>query len=146
MRRSTGIALAVFVFLILFSGIAYAQGVTIPSVNLGIREAQNPEEVVGVLQVVFILTILALAPSIIIMVTSFTRTIVVLGFLRQAIGTQQMPPMQVLTALAIFLTFFIMAPTLEEINEKALTPYQNGYITFTQAIENVEEPLREFMF
>ena len=146
MRSSTGIALAVFVFLILFSGIVYAQGVTIPSVNLGIREAQNPEEVVGVLQVVFILTILALAPSIIIMVTSFTRTIVVLGFLRQAIGTQQMPPMQVLTALAIFLTFFIMAPTLEEINEKALTPYQNGYITFTQAIENVEEPLREFMF
>ncbi|HHO77248.1 MAG TPA: flagellar biosynthesis protein FliP [Deltaproteobacteria bacterium] len=146
MSRSTGIALGIFLLLVLSSGIAHAQGVTIPSVNLGIKEAQSPDEVVGILQVVFILTILALAPSIVIMVTSFTRTIVVLGFLRQALGTQQMPPMQVLSALAIFLTFFIMSPTLEKINETALTPYQNGYITFTQAIENVEEPLREFMF
>ena len=95
---------------------------------------------------VFILTILALAPSIIIMVTSFTRTIVVLGFLRQALGTQQMPPMQVLTALAIFLTFFIMAPTMQQINEQALQPYQKGYISFSQALENAETPLRDFMF
>ena len=144
MRKSAGIVLGLFVFLIAFAGVVHA--VTIPSVNLGIQEAKSPEEVVGVLQVVFILTILALAPSIMIMVTSFTRTIVVLGFLRQALGTQQMPPMQVLTALAIFLTFFIMAPTLDQINEKALVPYQNGYVTFAQAIDNAEEPLREFMF
>jgi flagellar biosynthesis protein FliP len=123
-----------------------AQGVVVPNVSLGIKEAKNPDEVVGVLQVVFILTILALAPSILIMVTSFTRTIVVLGFLRQALGTQQMPPMQVLTALAIFLTFFIMSPTLDRINEQALVPYQNGTMTFSQALKSAEVPLREFMF
>jgi flagellar biosynthetic protein FliP len=71
---------------------------------------------------------------------------VVLGFLRQALGTQQMPPMQVLTALAIFLTFFIMAPTLQKINEQALQPYQKGYLSFTQALDNAEAPLRDFMF
>ena len=104
------------------------------------------EEVVGALQVLFILTILALAPSIVIMVTAFTRVVVVLGFLRQALGTQQMPPMQVLTALAIFLTFFIMSPTLDKVNELALAPYKNGNITFSQALSNAEGPLREFMF
>ncbi|MGI6397584.1 MAG: flagellar type III secretion system pore protein FliP [Desulfomonilia bacterium] len=119
---------------------------TIPSISLGVQEAGSPDDVVGVLQVLFILTILALAPSIMIMVTAFTRIIVVLGFLRQALGTQQMPPMQVLTALAIFLTFFIMTPTLQKINEQALQPYQKGYISFTQALDNAETPLRDFMF
>ncbi|MGC9324893.1 MAG: flagellar type III secretion system pore protein FliP [Desulfomonilia bacterium] len=132
--------------LILLPGILHAQGVQIPNISFGVQEAQKPEEVVGVLQILFILTILALAPSIMIMVTSFTRTVVVLGFLRQALGTQQMPPMQVLTALAIFLTFFIMSPTLDRINEQAIVPYQNGYITFSQALKNSETPLREFMF
>lgn len=137
-------------FIIALLGIAAdalaAQGVVVPSISLGVKNASNPDDVVGVIQVIFILTILALAPSILIMVTSFTRTIVVLGFLRQALGTQQMPPMQVLTALAIFLTFFIMAPTFDRINEQALTPYKNGTITFTQALKGAETPLRDFMF
>jgi flagellar biosynthesis protein FliP len=123
-----------------------AEGLTIPNLNLGVKQASNPEEVVGALQVLFILTILALAPSIMIMVTAFTRIVVVLGFLRQALGTQQMPPMQVLTALAIFLTFFIMSPTLDKMNEQALVPYKNGSITFAQAIKNAEGPLRDFMY
>lgn len=128
------------------AGPAFAQEPAIPTISLGVAQAGSPEEVVGVLQVLFILTILALAPSIVIMVTSFTRIIVVLGFLRQALGTQQMPPMQVLTALAIFLTFFIMAPTFKQINEQALEPYQKGYLTFSQALGSAEGPLREFMF
>jgi len=140
------IAAATVLLIMIVPYIVCAQEVTIPNINLGIQEASDPEDVVGVLQVVFILTILALAPSILIMVTSFTRTIVVLGFLRQALGTQQMPPMQVLTALAIFLTFFIMAPTLQKINEQALQPYQKGYITFSPALHNAETPLRDFMF
>lgn len=123
-----------------------AQGVMVPNVSLGVKEVKNPDDVVGVLQVIFLITIFALAPSILIMVTSFTRTIVVLGFLRQALGTQQMPPMQVLTALAIFLTFFIMSPTLEKINDQALQPYQNGIIPFSQALKSAEAPLRDFMF
>jgi flagellar biosynthetic protein FliP len=146
MKKFLWTASAAVLLIMIMSDLLCAQGVTIPSINLGIQEANDPEDVVGVLQVVFIMTILALAPSIIIMVTSFTRTIVVLGFLRQALGTQQMPPMQVLTALAIFLTFFIMAPTMQQINEQALQPYEKGYITFSQALDNAEAPLREFMF
>jgi flagellar biosynthetic protein FliP len=123
-----------------------ADGVTVPNLNLGVKQTSNPQEVVGALQVLFILTILALAPSIMVMVTAFTRVVIVLGFLRQALGTQQMPPMQVLTALAIFLTFFIMSPTLDKMNQQALVPYKNGSITFSQALTNAEGPLREFMF
>ncbi|HQJ09214.1 MAG TPA: flagellar type III secretion system pore protein FliP [Deltaproteobacteria bacterium] len=146
MERYLRLALTVAVLMGMATDALCAQGVVVPNVSLGIKEARNPDEVVGVLQVIFILTILALAPSILIMVTSFTRTIVVLGFLRQALGTQQMPPMQVLTALAIFLTFFIMSPTLNRINEQALVPYQNGTMTFSQALKSAEVPLREFMF
>ena len=146
MKKIARIAAAAVLLIVTGSDLLYAQGVTIPSISLGVQEAGSPDDVVGVLQVLFILTILALAPSIMIMVTAFTRIIVVLGFLRQALGTQQMPPMQVLTALAIFLTFFIMAPTLQNINEQALQPYQKGYLSFTQALDNAEAPLRDFMF
>lgn len=144
--KKTLLILAAVLLGVIVPGLILAQEPTIPTISLGVGEAGSPEEVVGVLQVLFILTILALAPSIVIMVTSFTRTIVVLGFLRQALGTQQMPPMQVLTALAIFLTFFIMAPTLKQINEQALDPYQKGYLTFSQALHGAEGPLRDFMF
>ena len=123
-----------------------AADVTIPSVSLGLKTATEPKDVVGAMQVLFILTVLALAPSIMFMMTSFTRIIVVFGFLRQALGTQQMPPMQVLTALAIFMTLFIMAPTFDRINDEALKPYQAGSITFDQALKTAETPLREFMF
>jgi flagellar biosynthesis protein FliP len=123
-----------------------AADVTIPSVSLGLKTAQSPKDVVGAVQVLLLLTVLALAPSIMLMMTSFTRIIVVFGFLRQALGTQQMPPMQVLTALAIFMTFFIMSPTFDRINEEALKPYQAGSVTFDQALNTAETPLREFMF
>jgi len=145
MKKILGIHILLALFIII-PDILCAQGVTIPSVSLGIQESQDPEEIVGVLQVLFILTILALAPSIMIMVSSFTRIVIVLGFLRQALGTQQMPPMQVLSALAIFLTFFIMSPTLESMNEDSLIPYRNGNISFNQALSNAEKPLRDFMF
>jgi len=123
-----------------------AADVAIPSVSLGLKTASEPKDVVGALQILFILTLLALAPSIVFMMTSFTRIIVVFGFLRQALGTQQMPPMQVLTALALFLTLFIMGPTFDRINEESLKPYQAGSITFDQAMKTAETPLREFMF
>jgi flagellar biosynthetic protein FliP len=117
-----------------------AQGIPVPNISFGVKNVTNPDDVVGVLQVVFLLTILALAPSILIMVTSFTRIIVVLGFLRQALGTQQMPPMQVLTALAIFLTFFIMTPPLDRINEQALVPVPERNPALSQALKNAEAP------
>lgn len=144
--RRTRLFLAVTALVLLPHVLQAAQGVVIPSVTLGMKDAGRPEDVVGALQILFILTILAIAPSIVIMVTAFTRIVVVLGFLRQALGTQQMPPMQVLTALALFLTFFIMTPTFDRINTEALKPYQAGSITFDQATGAAEAPLREFMF
>ncbi len=93
-----------------------------------------------------VLTIIALAPSILIMLTSYTRIIIVLHFLRTAIGTQSSPPNQVLIGLALFLTFFIMWPTFQEINENAIVPLDNGDITIEQAYEAAEEPLRDFMY
>lgn len=91
------------------------------------------------------LTILSLAPSILIMMTSYTRIIIVLHFLRTAIGTQTSPPNQVLIGLALFLTFFIMWPTFQQINEEAIEPLDNGDITIEEAFQAAEVPIREFM-
>lgn len=104
------------------------------------------EETANSLRLLGLLTILSLAPAILIMVTSFTRIIIVLSFLRSALATQQTPPNQVLIGLALFLTFFIMSPIASEINENALQPYLKEEITQSEAIEEALEPLREFMF
>ncbi len=118
----------------------------IPSIRFGVQEAQNPQDVALSLQIIFLLTILSLAPSIVIMTTSFMRIIIVLSLTRQAIGTQQMPPTQVLAGIALFLTFFIMAPVFKEINETALQPYLNQELTHVEAFKAAEKPLRKFMF
>lgn len=113
----------------------------------GARRAVDQDNVSTTLVVVFIVTVISLAPAILVMTTSFTRVIVVLGFLRQALGTQQTPPNQVLIGLALFLTFFIMMPTYLRVNEDALQPYMRGEIaTPTEALERAVEPVREFMF
>ncbi len=98
------------------------------------------------LEIIFILTILTLAPSILIMLTSFTRIIIVLSFTRNALGTQQMPPNQVLIGLAIFLTFFIMAPIGNQINENAIQPYLEGHLDYQEAVGEAMKPVRNFMF
>ena len=97
-------------------------------------------------KMLLVLTVLALAPSILIMMTSFTRIIIVLHFLRSALGTQSAPPNQVLIGLALFLTFFIMAPTFSAINENAIEPLDAGEITQEEALVLAEEPIREFMY
>ena len=97
-------------------------------------------------RILLVITILALAPSILIMLTSFTRIIIVLHFVRSAIGTQTAPPNQVLIGLALFLTFFIMWPTFTQINEKAITPLDQGEITQQEALQRAEEPIRNFMY
>lgn len=96
--------------------------------------------------ILLLLTVLSLAPAILVMCTSFTRIVVVLALLRQAIGTQALPPAQVITGLSLFMTFLIMAPTFEKINEQALIPLQDGHINQVQAWENAKAPLRQFMF
>jgi len=119
--------------------------IPIPKIGLNLDEAENPAEVANSIEILFILTILALAPSILIMMTSFTRIIIVLSFIRKAISTQTTPPNQVLIGLALFLTFYIMAPVGSEINEKAIQPYLSEAITQETAIENAMEPIRDFM-
>ncbi|XXJ21664.1 flagellar type III secretion system pore protein FliP [Desulfovibrio caledoniensis] len=106
----------------------------------------DPQDVSTLLEILFLLTILSLAPAIMLTMTSFTRIIIVFHFIRQAMGTQQMPPNQILAALAIFMTMVIMYPVGKTINETALQPYMNETINFTEALDRAQVPIREFMF
>ncbi|MEK3953039.1 flagellar biosynthetic protein FliP [Psychrobacillus psychrotolerans] len=97
------------------------------------------------IKLMLLLTVLSLAPSILILMTSFARIVIILSFVRTALATNQMPPNQVIVGLALFLTFFIMAPTLQQVNEDALTPLFNEDITLEEAYENASGPFKEFM-
>lgn len=125
---------------------AQNQNIPIPTIKIGVGEAKDPKEVSVLLQILFLLTILSLAPAVLIMMTSFTRLIVVFSFLRQAIGTPQMPPNQIMIGLALFLTFFIMAPVWQNVRENALVPYMDKKISQGQAMEEAFKPVRKFMF
>ncbi|MEW9697709.1 flagellar type III secretion system pore protein FliP [Paenibacillus sp. SI8] len=113
------------------------------NVNIGSTGTAGSSNTVTLL---LLLTVLSLAPSFLILMTSFTRIVIVLGFVRTSLGTQQMPPNQVLIGLALFLTFFIMSPTLGQVNETALQPYLKGEINQTQAFQKAAGPMKEFMF
>ena len=117
-----------------------------PSVNIGMKQINTPQEFSQGLQIMVWLTILTLAPSIFIMTTSFIRIIIVLSITRQAIGVSTLPPSQVLTGLALILTFFIMTPTINKINTTALQPYMKYQITQQAALQRGIEPARDFMF
>ncbi|MBS1971428.1 MAG: flagellar type III secretion system pore protein FliP [Bdellovibrionales bacterium] len=132
--------------IVLFGSWAMAQQVTLPTVNLGFKTTDNPNEVVNAIKLVLIMTVLTLAPAILIMMTGFTRIIIVLSFLRQAMGIQQMPPNQLLVGLSLFLTFFVMGPAFKEVNETGVQPYLAGKISQDVALENSLAPLRKFMF
>ncbi len=144
MKRLTYIIL----FFVVVSGCLHAEETTIPfpRISVGVESAESREDVAMTLQILFLMTILSLAPAILILTTSFTRMIIVFHFLRQAMGTPQMPPAQVVIGLALFLTFFVMTPTWKEVNTIALQPYLNDEITFQDAVESGVEPLRDFMF
>jgi flagellar biosynthesis protein FliP len=130
--------------LFLSTGVVSAQN--LPSITLQVGESETPQQVSTTVQIILLLTILSLAPAILILVTSFTRIIVVLSLLRHALSTQQIPPNQVLIGLALFLTFFIMSPVIDEINTTALQPYLAKQIDQKTAFDNALKPLREFMF
>ncbi|MCM2277227.1 MAG: flagellar type III secretion system pore protein FliP [Oligoflexia bacterium] len=121
-------------------------GVSLPSLSLSFGNSQKPADIVSILRIVMMLTVLTLAPAILIMTTSFTRIVVVLGFVRQALGTQQMPPNQLIVGLSLFLTFFVMAPTFKSISANAVEPFLSEKIDQKTAYERAEAPLREFMF
>jgi len=131
--------------LFVFSSTAFAQGPLLPSIKLGIEQAESPEQVSTLLQILFLLTTLSLAPAIIVMMTSFTRLAIVLSLVRHALGTQQMPPNQIIVSLALLLTFFLMTPVINEINSEALQPYLAEEISQQEAMEKALKPIRAFM-
>jgi flagellar biosynthetic protein FliP len=132
--------------LLLQTAVQAAPNIPVPRIGLNMEPAESPEDVSLSLQILFILTILSLAPAILIMTTGFTRIIIVLSFIRNALATQQTPPNQVLIGLALFLTLFVMSPVISEINQEAYRPYMEGDIIFEEALNRAMQPLRQFMF
>lgn len=116
------------------------------SLGLTVDTSNDEGTLAGTLQMLLVLTVISLAPSIVIMMTSFTRIIIVFHFLRTALGMQSSPPNNVLIGMALFLTLFIMTPTLERINEEGIKPLSNGEITQEEGLKACMEPLRDFMF
>jgi flagellar biosynthetic protein FliP len=152
MKKQTVIFITLLsaIFLFLCCGEAAFAAEVVPSnpipglnVNIGTSGTSGASSTVTIL---LLLTVLSIAPSILILMTSFTRIVIVLGFVRTALGTQQMPPNQVLIGLALFLTFFIMSPTLGEINQVALQPYLKGEINQTDALTKASIPIKKFMW
>jgi flagellar biosynthetic protein FliP len=120
--------------------------IAIPRVNLGITPSSKPQDVALTLQILLLLTVLTLAPSLLVLMTAFTRIVIVLSFVRTALGTQQVPPTQVLVGLALLLTFFVMSPTIEDVNKNALQPYLANKISQSAALDAAQKPIRAFMF
>ncbi|NMB41765.1 MAG: flagellar type III secretion system pore protein FliP [Firmicutes bacterium] len=119
--------------------------IPIPDLNLQTGTGGEPSQLVGMLQLLLLLAVISVAPAFIILMTSFTRIVIVLSFVRNALATQQIPPNQVILGLALFLTFFVMSPVFTQINEEALTPYLEEEIAFEEAVDTGGHPLREFM-
>ncbi len=117
-----------------------------PNINIGMQTAQTPQDFSNGIQILIWLTILTLAPSIFIMTTAFVRIVIVLAITRQAIGVGSLPPNQVLISLALILTFFVMSPTINKINDTAIQPYMKNQITQQAALDKALVPVRDFMF
>jgi flagellar biosynthetic protein FliP len=124
---------------------ALAEPLPLPNISLNIGGSTDSGKASTVVQLLFILTVLSLAPAILLMVTSFTRIVVVLSLLRHALGTQQMPPNQIIVGLALFLTFFIMAPVWQKVNNEALQPYYEDKITGEEAFTLASTPVKNFL-
>lgn len=131
----------------MFCGISFGYGAetTIPTVNLSLSAPSSPKQLVTTLNIVVILTFLMLAPSLVLVMTSFTRLIIVFSFLRTALGTQQSPPTQILVSLALVLTFFIMEPVAKQGYNGGIKPYMDNKISYDVAFEKTIAPFKEFM-
>ncbi|WP_459909044.1 flagellar type III secretion system pore protein FliP [Desulfotomaculum defluvii] len=146
--KSKACIFVIIITLILFlqpNGAAAEPLIPIPNINLNIETATEPQQVVDSVKLLIFLTLLSMVPAFLMMLTSFTRIIVVLSFLRNALGTQQTPPNQVLIGLALFLTIFIMQPVYQDINREAIQPYLANQLTYEQATDEAAKPLRDFM-
>ena len=136
---------SIFVYFVFVENVLAADFI-LPAFRFGIEKGGDPGDVSVLLQIVFLLTVLTLAPAILILMTSFTRLAVVFSFLRQAVGTQQTPSNQIIAGLALFLTFFIMMPIWQKINKNALQPYLHEEISQEIALKEAINPIRNFMF
>lgn len=122
------------------------QAVTLPSLKIGLEEANSPQQVSTLVEILIIFTVLSMAPAILLTMTCFTRLIIAFGFLKHAMGTQQAPPSQILVGLSLFLTLFIMSPVFNKMNDTAVKPYLAEKINAEQALAEGVKPLRAFMF
>ena len=145
-KYAAGLLLLSITLAVLASGCSVQDPSGAALVNITVPNSQEPQAMSSGLQILVLLTVLSMAPAILLMLTSFTRIVIVLGFVRNALAIQQVPPNQVLIGLAMFLTFFVMAPTWQTVNEQALQPYMDGQIDQQTAYERGIEPIREFLF
>jgi flagellar biosynthetic protein FliP len=137
--------LRVFLVVSALVSILGAEAVTIPTMNFNLASPDTPEQLVSSLNVLVILTLLFLAPSMVLVMTTFTRFVIVFGFLRQALGTQQVPPTQVLVMLAMILTFFVMEPIGTKAYEQGIKPYVEEKIGYEEAFDKTALPFKNFM-
>jgi flagellar biosynthetic protein FliP len=143
---AAGLLASILALLLPAAGLAQPPALTTPYFSLGVASADDPSRGSVVLQIFLLMTVLSLAPAILIMVTSFTRIVIVLSLLRRALGTMQLPSNQIVIGLSLFLTVFIMAPVWQKIHQAALQPYLDQKISSQQALEQAAVPLRAFMF
>lgn len=136
----------IVVLLLLLTGLVQtAVAQQLPGMTLRVTQDAPPGEVVPTIQIIGLMTLMALAPALVLMMTAFTRIIIVLHFLRQAMGTNQVPPAQLVVGLALILTYFVMQPTLNVVNETALKPYMEKQIDQKTALNNAAQPFKDFM-
>ncbi|MEA5010150.1 MAG: flagellar type III secretion system pore protein FliP [Angelakisella sp.] len=145
LKKQSYIFCASLLITVLLVGLLSTTAYAAPSVIVDFASGDTSEGAFGALELLFLLLLLALGPSILIMMTSFTRIVIVLSFLRNALGTQQSPPNQIIIGLALFLSLFIMNPVIEQINTQAYEPYKKGIITQEEFMDNAIEPLKVFM-
>lgn len=139
------IVLIAALFCITYTAYAQTASISVPKINLNVDNNGTPKDYVDSIKLLILITVLALVPSFIILMTSFTRIVVVLSFVRNALSTQQTPPNQVIIGLALFLTFFIMTPVYNKVNSNAIQPYLNNKITQQEAYNIGSKPVKEFM-
>ena len=142
--RNTIVAWLILLLIILMSPqLAWAQ--PLPAIDLSIQPTDDPAQVVDTVKLLVLLTMLSLVPGFLLMMTSFTRIVIVLSLLRSALGIQQTPPNPVIIGLALFLTIFIMSPVFSQVNSEAIQPYINNEVSQEEFFELASDPLREFM-
>ncbi len=148
--KKSYLLILIFILLLLFSKnqiiLAQQTNIPIPNVNISIQNARNPSQVASSLEILLLISLLSLGPSLIISLTSYVRFIIVFDFLKRGLGTQQMPPAQVMAGLAIFMTIFVMMPVFIQINQDAIQPYMQGKLDLNGLYYKGIEPLRTFMF